>query len=354
MKAIGLVAAVGLATVQLGSVSAQAANALNVTLLNPFAADEFWQGCSVGAKRAAAAIGANITELDANNLVQTQINELDTTIQRKPDAILISPLDSKGVVPQVGRAMKAGIEVVAFNTAIPEAKVTATVAMDEEATGAAAAAKMVGLLKARAAKTGQTKFRLLHLVGAPETEAVRLRRDGFNKAIAKPVDGISIKMTEVITEWKPELAVNGVTDAMTTGKVDAIFTESDFLTPFLVPVMKRNGYTDRSGDNHIIIGGLGGIPGGLKAIRDGWQEFTLNYPIDGMCASSVLLANDAHAGKSFADTWKEAASKAGLDNNAPREVDSDASGPSILLTANPIDASNVNSDAFWANTFKKK
>jgi ABC-type sugar transport system substrate-binding protein len=340
------------AAVLLGG-AAEAADGMRITLLNPFVADEFWQGCSVGAKRAAADVGATITELDANNQVQTQVNQLDLTLQQAPDAILISALDSKGMVPQLTRAMAAGIGVYAFNTAVPDAEVSATVAMDEVATGAAAAAKMVELLKERSAATGQTEFNLLHLVGAVATEAVRLRRDGFNQAIAQPVDGITIHMTEVITEWKPELAVNGVTDAMTKGKVDAIFTESDFLTPFIVPVMQRNGYTDRSGDNHIIIGGLGGIPGGLKAIRDGWQEFTLNYPIDGMCSSSVYLASAMHGGAGFAESWQDATAKAGLGNNDPRLVESDASGPSILLTANPIDASNVDSNAFWANTFKQ-
>ena len=45
---------------------------------------------------------------------------------------------------------------------------------------------------------------------------------------------------------------------------------------------------------------------------------------------------------------------AGLEGNAPRLVESEKSWPSILLTANPITAENVDSTAFWANTFKKK
>jgi ABC-type sugar transport system substrate-binding protein len=158
-------------------------------------------------------------------------------------------------------------------------------------------------------------------------------------------------MTEVITEWKPETAVAGLQDALTKGHIDAIFTESDFLTPFLVPVLQRNGYTPDGGSNHVIIGGLGGIPGGLKAIRDGWQAFTLNYPIDGMCSSSVNLAAAQHKGQGFDAAWQAAV--ADLAGNAPHLVASDKSGPSILLTANLIDKSNVDDKAFWANTFRK-
>jgi ABC-type sugar transport system substrate-binding protein len=323
-----------------------------IHLLNPFVQDEFWQGCSAGARRAAEATGATITELDANNLAQTQANQIDVAIQQAPDAILISPLDSNAVVPQLTRAMEAGTEVYAFNTAAPNAKLTATVAMDEVATGAAAAAEMARLLQARAAETGRTEFRLLHLVGAPATEAVRLRRDGFNQAIAQPVEGITIAMEEVVTDWKPELAVNGLQDALTKGPLDAIFTESDFLTPFLVPVLQREGYTPAGGEKPIVIGGLGGIPGGLTGIRDRWQSFTLNYPIDGMCAAAVYLVAASHAGQDFAAAWETASKEAGLEGNAPTLVESETAGPSILLTANLIDASNVESDAFWANTFR--
>ena len=53
------------------------------------------------------------------------------------------------------------------------------------------------------------------------------------------------------------------------------------------------------------------------------------------------------------DSWQAAAKDGGLEVNAPRLVESDKSGPSILLTANPITAENVDSNAFWANTYKK-
>jgi ABC-type sugar transport system substrate-binding protein len=324
-----------------------------IHLLNPFVADEFWQGCSAGAARAAEATGAVITELDSNNLAQTQANQIDVAIQQAPDAIMISPLDSNAVVPQLTRAMEQGTEVYAFNTAAPNATLTATVAMDETATGAAAAAQIIELLRAQAAESGQTEFRLVHLVGAVATEAVRLRRDGFNQAIAQPVEGLTIAMEEVVTDWKPELAVNGLQDALTKGPLDAIFTESDFLTPFLVPVLQRAGYTPAGGAKPIVIGGLGGIPGGLTGIRDGWQSFTLNYPIDGMCDAAVRLAAASKGGQGFAEAWERAAADAGLTGNSPRLVENAAAGPSILLTANLIDASNVDSDAFWANTFRQ-
>jgi ABC-type sugar transport system substrate-binding protein len=332
--------------------SAAADKKLSMTLLNAYFQDEFWQGCNTGAKRAAADIGADLTLLDGNYSIETQVNQIDTTIQKAPYAMMIASIDSAAVVPALKRATSHNIQVYAFNTAVPNATLTATVAMDETATGAAAARRMIELLQKRSQETGTKAFRLVHLVGAVATEPVRLRREGFNKVIQAPIDGITVDMIEIVTNWKPEPAVSGLQDAITRGPIDAIFTESDFLTPFLIPVLKRNGYTDKTGSKHVLIGGLGGIPGGLKAIREGWQEFSLNYPIDGMCASNVYLANESLNGKPFADAWKGVMEKAGVMPNDPQLIENAATGPTILLTANPIDASNVDSKAFWANTYK--
>ncbi|MDQ0473591.1 sugar ABC transporter substrate-binding protein [Labrys wisconsinensis] len=350
---IHLLAASALALSVWSSAAGAADKKLTMTLLNAYFQDEFWQGCNVGAKRAAKDIGADLTLLDGNYSMETQVNQIDTTIQKAPAAMMIASIDSSAVVPALKRAMARNIQVYAFNTAVPNTTLTATVAMDESATGAAAAKRMIGLLQKRAAETGQKAYRLVHLVGAVATEPVRLRREGFNKVIQAPIEGITVDMVEVVTNWKPEPAVSGLQDAMTRGPVDAIFTESDFLTPFLIPVLKRNGYTDNKGAKHVLIGGLGGIPGGLKAIREGWQEFSLNYPIDGMCASNVYLANESLDGKPFAQAWQGVMDKAGVTTNAPRLIDDKATGPTVLLTANPIDASNVDSKIFWANTYKE-
>lgn len=326
---------------------------LKISLLNAYIQDEFWQGCSVGARRAAAEVGANLTELDGNYSIEAQVNQIDITIQRQPHALMIASIDSKAVVPSLQRAAKAGLDVYAFNTAVPDATLTATVAMDEVATGAAAAHRMIELIKERSKASGQNEFRLIHMVGAIQTEPVRLRRQGFNDVIGQPIDGLTIAMVEIVTNWDPEPAVTGLQDAITTGPIDAIFTESDFLTPFLVTVLKRNGYTDVKGDKHVLIGGLGGIPGGLKAIREGWQEFSLNYPIDGMCASNVYLAEASRKGQPFDEAWEAVMKQAALTENAPQLIESDVAGPTILLTANEINASNVDSRIFWANTFKE-
>jgi ABC-type sugar transport system substrate-binding protein len=337
----------------LSSAADAADKKLTMTLLNAYFQDEFWQGCNVGAKRAAADIGADLTLLDGNYSIETQVNQIDTTIQKAPNAMMIASIDSNAVVPALKRAMAKNLEVYAFNTAVPNTTLTATVAMDETATGAAAAKRMIELLQKRAQETGKKDFRLVHLVGAVATEPVRLRRDGFNKVIQAPIDGITVDMVEVVTNWKPDPAVSGLQDAITRGPIDAIFTESDFLTPFLIPVLKRNGYTDNTGANHVLIGGLGGIPGGLKAIREGWQEFSLNYPIDGMCASNVYLANESLNGKPFAEAWQGVMEKAGVTANSPQLFEDAAIGPTVLLTANPIDATNVDSKIFWANTYKE-
>lgn len=317
----------------------------SVYLLNAYVQDTFWQGCSKGAKQAAADLGVtDYTELDGNNSSQTQAGQIDTAIEKKPDAILIAALDSKAVVPALTAARKQGIKVYAFNTAVPDAHLDGTVAMDEVATGAAAARQMIAL----AQKRGLTQLRVLHLVGAVATEPVRLRRQGFDDQMAKPVDGLKITVTDKVTDWKPEKAVSALEDTLTRQKIDAIFTESDFLTPFLVPVLKREGFKPQPG-RRPIIGGLGGIPGGFKAIRDGWQDFTLNYQIDGMCDAAMRFAAAAKQGKPFGDVAEQVGRQANLAEAKPKVVENAAQGPSLLLTATLVTKANVDDPALWAN-----
>jgi ABC-type sugar transport system substrate-binding protein len=55
------IATIGFAAVLMSSTAGWAQDKLDISLLNAFVADEFWQGCSVGAKRAAEEVGATIT-----------------------------------------------------------------------------------------------------------------------------------------------------------------------------------------------------------------------------------------------------------------------------------------------------
>jgi len=82
------------------------------------------------------------------------------------------------------------------------ARITATVAMDETATGAAAAHRMIDLLRKRSEANGQKAFRLV-------ISWVQLRRNrcGFGAKAQQgnhaPSAGSSVDMVEVVTIGSP-------------------------------------------------------------------------------------------------------------------------------------------------------
>lgn len=318
----------------------------NVYLLNVLAADPFWAACTDGANKAATALGnRKVTELDANQKLDAQTNQMQTVVQKHPDFVMISPVDSKALIPAVKKARDQGLSVVAFNTPLPNTKVDATVEMDEVATGAAAAKEMIKLAQAK----GLTTVTVLHLVGAIATEVVQQRRQGFDDEMKKPIAGLKINVIDKVTNWLPEKAVSAVEDTLTRTHVDAIFAESDYLTPFVEPVLKRNGYTPLGGNKHLIVGGLGGIPGGMKAIRDGWQDFTLTYPIDRMCDATYRFGQNLLNKKSVVDTYAAVMKASALSGYAPRLTNNAGMGPYVLATADLVNRNNVNSPQFWAN-----
>ena len=206
---------------------------MKITLLNPFVGDEFWQGCSVGAGNAAKGgrgdpHRARRQQLLADAGQPARRCPADTSRMRS----LFPRSIRTGSSRQLNRAMQAGIDVYAYNTAAPNAKLRATVAMDEEATGAAAAERFVDLLKARSQQTGQKTFKLLHLVGAVATEAgaspPRRIQQGDRQARRRHHDRDGRGGHRVEAGDSPS---TGCRTRSPRGPIDAIFTESDFLTP---------------------------------------------------------------------------------------------------------------------------
>lgn len=318
--------------------------ASSLALLTPLSTDPFFQACIAAGRSAAEDLGVGeIKDYDAAQQTTAQANQLDTVIAEGVDAIVIAPADSKAILPQLEKAASEGIPIVAYNSAVTETAIDASVQMSERATSSQAATVMIDIAKER----GLDTLNVVHLVGSLAVESARERAEGFDETITA-AEGIEVVLRSVATEYKPEKAASALADAFTAGPVDAVFVDSDFLVTAILPVLQRAGGTTADGDNHIILGGLGGLPEGLKAIRDGWQDFTMNFPIDGQCDAAVRLASGIAAGEAFADIWEPVMKESGLDAYDPTLQETD-NGPIIDLTATEVTADTASDPSLWGN-----
>lgn len=146
----------------------------------------FWQSIHAGAVAAARETGVEVlwngpaSETDYNG----QLQIVDAMINRRVDAIAVSPIDRKAMVSVVERAVREGIPVIIFDSPIDTEVYTARVATDNYLAGQMAAQRMSALLG------GKGKVAVVAV--RPGGASTMAREQGFEDGIAKSAPGIKI------------------------------------------------------------------------------------------------------------------------------------------------------------------
>jgi ribose transport system substrate-binding protein len=134
---------------------------------------EFWKAIHAGAKTAADELGVEIIwkgplkEDDRND----QIQIVETMINAGVDAIILTPLDDRALMPPVAEAKALGIPTVIFNTALAGSDFISYIATDNWKGGMLAAERIGGLLR------GRGKLILIRIIEG--IEGNRQREEGF-------------------------------------------------------------------------------------------------------------------------------------------------------------------------------
>ena len=126
----------------------------------------YWQAAVKGINQAAAELGvsAETKGPDKESNVADQLQMFKDAVEKKPDGIGLAACDTTAILEVLPLAVEAGIPIVCFDTAIPEApegSVYATVATDNVAAGAEAAVNMYPVIKEKiAAATPSAQVRI--------------------------------------------------------------------------------------------------------------------------------------------------------------------------------------------------
>lgn len=147
---------------------------------------QFWQAVKLGAERAAADYGVEITfegpETEAQ--VDKQLDMLQAALAKNPQAICLAALDSKAATPLLEKAEAAGIPVIGFDSGVDSPIVKTTCATDNYA-AAGEAARQLARLIGEEGKVG--------LVAHDQTSKTGIdRRDGFVETMEKEFPNIEV------------------------------------------------------------------------------------------------------------------------------------------------------------------
>lgn len=146
----------------------------------------FWQSIQAGAIAAARETGVEISwnaplnETDYDG----QIQIVESMINRRLDAICLSPIDRKAMAGVVERSVRHGIPVVIFDTDVATDVYTARIATDNYAAGRMAAERMGRILNG--------KGTVAIVAAQPGSPSAILRERGFEETIARDFPAIQI------------------------------------------------------------------------------------------------------------------------------------------------------------------
>lgn len=198
---------------------------IGVTLLTR--AHVFYKDLEEGLKNEAAKNGYELILTSGDFDLGKQSSQIEDFITRKVDAIIVSPVDSRGVGPAIRKANKAKIPVFTADIASQEGEIVCHVASDNVAGGRLAGEYLGKVLNGKGR---------VAIIGQPTVTSVLDRTQGFKDAIAKflgitivadmNAEGVrdkAMQVTSDILQAHPDLdGIFGINDDSALGALDAV------------------------------------------------------------------------------------------------------------------------------------
>lgn len=210
----------------------------------------------------AAKHGYDTLVVSADNDVARQSNQVKDFIVKKAAAIVLSPADSKAIVPVIQEANAAGIPVFTVDVPCnePGVKIVTQVATDNFGGGKEAAQAMIEALKGQGGKIG--------VLDLKQVESCILRVKGF-KEVLNAHNAKAAQKIEIVSE----LDGGGAKDKGYKAAEDMLQAHPDLVGIFAIndpSALGARGALEKAGKAaNVVIIGFDGQPEGKQAIKDG-------------------------------------------------------------------------------------
>jgi ribose transport system substrate-binding protein len=200
--------------------------------------------------------------VSADNDVARQSNQVKDFIVKKAAAIILSPADSKAIVPVIQEANAAGIPVFTVDIPCqePGVKIVTQVATDNFDGGKQAGRAMIEALAGKGGKIG--------VLDLKQVESCILRVKGFKEVIDQHNAGSAAKL-EIVSE----LDGGGAKDKGYKAAEDMLQAHPDMVGIFAIndpsALGARGALEKAERADKVVIIGFDGQPEGKQAIKDG-------------------------------------------------------------------------------------
>ena len=193
--------------------------------------------------------------------VAKQGNQIKDFIVKKVSAIVLSPCDSKSIIPVIQEANAAGIPVFTVDIPCnePGVKIVTQIATDNEGGGREAGQAMIEALGEAGGKIAVLHFK--------QAESCQLRVKGFMEVIRTHNASGKAKI-DVVTE----LESGAAKDLGYKAAEDALQAHPDLRGIFAIndpAALGARAAVEKAGKTQVLIIGFDGQPEGKQAIKDG-------------------------------------------------------------------------------------
>ncbi|GGG01731.1 sugar ABC transporter substrate-binding protein [Paenibacillus abyssi] len=279
---------------------------------------EFMVALDQGIKDEVEKFGYEVTILDGQSNSQLQLGQIEDSLVKKVDAIILAPVNSDELVPGVRKANEAGVPVITVEGVISEGvEIASSIMFDNEGAGRIAAEFMIQEL-------GQGA--VLETSGAQGTYQAILRSYGFKERMsAASTFGVVSKNAN----WQAENAQHITADSITANKrINGVYSHNDDMIRGILGGLRQMNKLKKAGEEgHILIVGTDGTPEALERIRRGEQDASVQQNPLEMGAAAVQAVAAVLEG---------------------REVEKVKVIPAVLITKDNVDEPNL-----WGNRMKE-
>jgi ribose transport system substrate-binding protein len=277
--------------------------------------DHGWLGAiSKNAKAQAAKYDDLKFELLQAADADSQAQQIEQAIEKKPDVLVVLPQDGAALTPVAQKAERAGIRVVNIDRLFtkPDAA-TATVLGDNYQIGVLAADYIAGQLKC--------KGNVVEIQGLAGISVTTDRTKGFKDELKTKCPGGGVKIVASQPgDFNPDTGLKVMENILQAQKkIDAVYTHDDDMAQGVVQAIRNAGR-----DKEMFLTGVGGSEDAMKQIKEGglYRATFLYNP--NMAATAVNMGRLIAQGKGFGEL-------------VPSEVPRQMVVPAAVVTKDNVD-----------------
>lgn len=221
-------------------------------------------------------LGVRLIINDAERSAEKQIQQIESFIAQRVDAIILNPCEVEASSPAVDKAIQAKIPIVNVNSETRSVPTAFVGSRDEQSAEIA-----INFLAERL----EGKGRIVMLSGYPG-QAAEIKRSQGAKSTLKKHAGLQL-IAEQTANWSREEGMALMENWLQAyrDEIDGVFAQNDEMGMGALQALESAGVKDR-----IVLVGVDAIADALKAVKDGRLDATVFQNAKGQGSRAVETA----------------------------------------------------------------